>query len=101
MCPPAISTPSLHDALPIFRGEHRPKVDAIERALDDIRANLDTPENLNDTSKQVRQVIVAYGAPVTCRTCLDVSLRFSDRKSTRLNSSHLGISYAVFCLNKK
>src|SRR5262245_64594559 len=24
-----------------------------------------------------------------------------DRKSTRLNSSHLGISYAVFCLRKK
>src|SRR5438045_5991389 len=32
------------------------------------------------------------------------SLRMSlalDRKSTRLNSSHLGISYAVFCLKKK
>src|SRR5262245_63951802 len=28
-----------------------------------------------------------------------MSLR--DRKSTRLNSSHLGISYAVFCLKKK
>src|SRR5437899_6513492 len=28
-------------------------------------------------------------------TCL------TDRKSTRLNSSHLGISYAVFCLKKK
>src|SRR5205814_9986097 len=27
--------------------------------------------------------------------------RRSDRKSTRLNSSHLGISYAVFCLKKK
>src|SRR5262245_62263594 len=26
---------------------------------------------------------------------------FPDRKSTRLNSSHLGISYAVFCLKKK
>src|ERR1035438_10603595 len=26
---------------------------------------------------------------------------FTDRKSTRLNSSHLGISYAVFCLKKK
>src|ERR1035441_2645987 len=26
---------------------------------------------------------------------------FIDRKSTRLNSSHLGISYAVFCLKKK
>src|SRR5262245_63584436 len=27
--------------------------------------------------------------------------RALDRKSTRLNSSHLGISYAVFCLKKK
>src|SRR5258705_3486091 len=27
--------------------------------------------------------------------------RKGDRKSTRLNSSHLGISYAVFCLKKK
>src|SRR5262247_4726043 len=27
--------------------------------------------------------------------------RERDRKSTRLNSSHLGISYAVFCLKKK
>src|ERR1035438_542391 len=27
-------------------------------------------------------------------------LRYADRKSTRLNSSHLGISYAVFCLKK-
>src|SRR5258705_3078206 len=28
-------------------------------------------------------------------------LHKTDRKSTRLNSSHLGISYAVFCLKKK
>src|SRR5205814_3574572 len=28
-------------------------------------------------------------------------LDIGDRKSTRLNSSHLGISYAVFCLKKK
>src|ERR1035438_10579969 len=28
-------------------------------------------------------------------------LQMEDRKSTRLNSSHLGISYAVFCLKKK
>src|ERR1035441_10939913 len=28
-------------------------------------------------------------------------IRYTDRKSTRLNSSHLGISYAVFCLKKK
>src|SRR5215831_11330932 len=29
------------------------------------------------------------------------AFRLRDRKSTRLNSSHLGISYAVFCLKKK
>src|SRR3989454_6809549 len=32
---------------------------------------------------------------------LDVSHTLRDRKSTRLNSSHLVISYAVFCLKKK
>src|SRR5437899_12732073 len=31
----------------------------------------------------------------------DDQLLGEDRKSTRLNSSHLGISYAVFCLKKK
>src|SRR5256885_10764372 len=31
----------------------------------------------------------------------DACLRGEDRKSTRLNSSHLVISYAVFCLKKK
>src|SRR3989442_10694873 len=30
-----------------------------------------------------------------------LSARFTDRKSTRLNSSHVRISYAVFCLKKK
>src|SRR5947199_1380681 len=32
---------------------------------------------------------------------VSASLEKQDRKSTRLNSSHLGISYAVFCLKKK
>src|SRR3712207_7532431 len=31
----------------------------------------------------------------------DVEQLFEDRKSTRLNSSHANISYAVFCLKKK
>src|ERR1035441_10945950 len=30
-----------------------------------------------------------------------LNIKWRDRKSTRLNSSHLGISYAVFCLKKK
>src|ERR1035438_4291775 len=36
--------------------------------------------------------------PVSCSVYFLVS--GTDRKSTRLNSSHLGISYAVFCLKK-
>src|SRR5262245_64267299 len=32
---------------------------------------------------------------------LGSKMAVEDRKSTRLNSSHLGISYAVFCLKKK
>src|SRR5690349_22003689 len=38
---------------------------------------------------------------VTGRNVLDHFERVSDRKSTRLNSSHVEISYAVFCLKKK
>src|SRR5256885_11017707 len=37
-----------------------------------------------------------------CRSvCTERNSRPPDRKSTRLNSSHLVISYAVFCLKKK
>src|SRR3989454_7461607 len=35
------------------------------------------------------------------RSALDLGRYRRDRKSTRLNSSHLVISYAVFCLKKK
>src|SRR5437899_9393131 len=35
------------------------------------------------------------------RAALEQETGEPDRKSTRLNSSHLGISYAVFCLKKK
>src|SRR5256885_4353985 len=54
---------------------------------------------------QVRFVIVGIGLNVNQEkfpgelATLATSLR--DRKSTRLNSSHLVISYAVFCLKKK
>src|SRR3712207_8108400 len=39
------------------------------------------------------------GLPVSSK--LKTSIHFLDRKSTRLNSSHANISYAVFCLKKK
>src|SRR5690625_6794168 len=35
-----------------------------------------------------------------CKPC-EAEMPFIDRKSTRLNSSHVAISYAVFCLKKK
>src|SRR5437773_7408248 len=35
------------------------------------------------------------------RSRMSTSWSFTDRKSTRLNSSHITISYAVFCLKKK
>src|SRR5205814_9854241 len=41
----------------------------------------------------------ATSAPIALSKEVDEKAwSFSDRKSTRLNSSHLGISYAVFCL---
>src|SRR2546427_8099271 len=36
-----------------------------------------------------------------CGALQEILLRAADRKSTRLNSSHSQISYAVFCLKKK
>src|SRR5207253_9572781 len=39
--------------------------------------------------------------PVHHRHASALSRRLQDRKSTRLNSSHVAISYAVFCLKKK
>src|SRR5438445_13403499 len=44
-----------------------------------------------------------YSFGGTLRDCQDVILarKVADRKSTRLNSSHANISYAVFCLKKK
>src|SRR5258705_7705085 len=38
---------------------------------------------------------------MVARTLTSLENMRRDRKSTRLNSSHLGISYAVFCLKKK
>src|SRR3712207_7455972 len=42
-----------------------------------------------------------HGAGVAVVEAADVLVPLRDRKSTRLNSSHANISYAVFCLKKK
>src|SRR5437899_8888349 len=55
---------------------------------------------IHDLIPAVRKAIVAEKIfPVLMTSALhNIG---TDRKSTRLNSSHLGISYAVFCLKKK
>src|SRR3712207_8443158 len=50
---------------------------------------------------RVTSVDVARAAGVSQSTVSLVLSGKSDRKSTRLNSSHANISYAVFCLKKK
>src|SRR5439155_22503174 len=50
---------------------------------------------------EVRQLHLARVRLVVDRQHLEVVLLLEDRKSTRLNSSHVAISYAVFCLKKK
>src|SRR2546426_6829723 len=46
-------------------------------------------------------LLAAVVSTTVAATCGVTSLSLGDRKSTRLNSSHLVISYAVFCLKKK
>src|SRR5438270_3981979 len=48
-----------------------------------------------------RQVPAARWVAMTAATTMCIVGVFLDRKSTRLNSSHSQISYAVFCLKKK
>src|SRR5690554_7307327 len=45
--------------------------------------------------------IPLINASLAIQTSQNISLNPLDRKSTRLNSSHVRISYAVFCLKKK
>src|SRR5256885_11902848 len=59
----------------------------------------EAPDALLSNSQKARQ---HFGPPrVSLKKMLDWIADWTDRKSTRLNSSHLVISYAVFCLKKK
>src|SRR5258705_7916663 len=50
----------------------------------------------SESERVVGRVVAATAEPIGPLRAVA-----QDRKSTRLNSSHLGISYAVFCLKKK
>src|SRR3712207_9496163 len=82
-----IYTLSLHDALPILQVTVRLKKVSVGTEVEIVQAG-------------VPDVI----PPEACYLGWQESLRNLarlDRKSTRLNSSHANISYAVFCLKKK
>src|SRR5689334_23439553 len=83
------STLSLHDALPISLAVDRRAVPAGEKAF-----GAEHPVFAN----QLVGLGIDLGR-VGRHAEADAQLR--DRKSTRLNSSHSSISYAVFCLKKK
>src|SRR5438270_8818835 len=82
-----IYTLSLHDALPILASCG---ADAVLLPKVESGAMI----------RQALSVLTAHGAPehLAIWCMLETPL---DRKSTRLNSSHSQISYAVFCLKKK
>src|SRR2546428_4897177 len=79
-----IYTLSLHDALPISQ---RPWI------IMAASTSLKTPASISLTLPAPPS---SAGVPITCTRPEE-----GDRKSTRLNSSHDQISYAVFCLKKK
>src|SRR3712207_6967510 len=79
-----IYTLSLHDALPIFVGV---AVEAADQGACVARPGV--------------AVVEDHVALVAAARSLGADGHGGDRKSTRLNSSHANISYAVFCLKKK
>src|SRR5205814_6069398 len=96
IAPPAtqISTLSLHDALPISVPRPRRTPGRPDRAL--LAAAVPGPERdvaWHAAGRAQRRAASRRARPGPASPI--------DRKSTRLNSSHLGISYAVFCLKKK
>src|SRR5205814_2497165 len=70
---------------------HPPRGDPSFTAFWDSLPDILAAKDLRTLARQLAKAAGRRGVVATAR----------DRKSTRLNSSHLGISYAVFCLKKK
>src|SRR5690606_40528524 len=91
---PQIHTLSLHDALPIYNNLVAGKLKTSSYA-----AYAQHLKNFNTTVGGVA-AISPINEPNINVNYESMELT-ADRKSTRLNSSHVKISYAVFCLKKK
>src|SRR3712207_8057730 len=88
-----IYTLSLHDALPICRGSRH-------LARRTPRASVCPPGPAESFRPNALSQGQAHRMDLLPRP-QRFDLQHEDRKSTRLNSSHANISYAVFCLKKK
>src|SRR5947208_5270163 len=99
--PTEIYTLSLHDALPIFDDAETP----LNLTLKGEALFQECPSLLEILPTVIQAEALIHEAARDARSVVQVAKprqRFSpDRKSTRLNSSHQIISYAVFCLKKK
>src|SRR5207253_9166323 len=94
--PPQIYTLSLHDALPISGCVPLISINPLlDRGCHDHRAN---HNHCTDDDFGRHKDAESHGGDFRPRRGESAS---QDRKSTRLNSSHVAISYAVFCLKKK
>src|SRR5699024_12180042 len=95
--PPASSTVSLHDALPISRtGVHEAEFETADRRIRSLIAQA------NERANQLHHVDdTPFGWQLEIADVMVTDISAVDRKSTRLNSSHVSISYAVFCLKKQ
>src|SRR5699024_12880392 len=97
--PPALYPPSLHDALPI---SYQRIVALVPEMYDDIWTGAKGFYKSEPVCADGGEVII-YAPHITEVAAMhpgDVRGVDEDRKSTRLNSSHVSISYAVFCLKK-
>src|SRR5690606_40737533 len=93
-------TLSLHDALPIWYKQNKLE----ELNSNSVDYNSLTKEQTNQLSGEPlsNSVDINYKRNSLYTLMIsDTSNEYLDRKSTRLNSSHVKISYAVFCLKKK
>src|SRR5205814_10462990 len=97
--PPPPPSPTLFPYTTLFRSQPHQLRHELARRLD---APPPAPCPVHDAAPSSLRPLLAGHPPPAARP-LRLRLRRPplDRKSTRLNSSHLGISYAVFCLKKK
>src|SRR3712207_7610358 len=85
----------------LFRSEDRREVVSSDRQeFDELVATMNSALSIGVSNATAVDVATAIGE-ASRRTQPEHAVRFVDRKSTRLNSSHANISYAVFCLKKK